>query len=347
LVKLRFEQPLATKQRRLTSLGWAPYKVAIDSPLIEARQYHFEAQSPPGLRITEAKLSDDEHESSVSDSGFLRRVHLYRPDAQNAGAGTAVLWLRVSGQGFSGGAPLAALLVTVALFACLLGAKQIAANPSSAPALLLVLPGLIASYIGRPDEHALTTRLLSAARRLLLFAAALAYTAALKVALGGGTERDSAVLQARTDSLRWWLGVLAFLSVFSVAGLLVTRYRARVQPRSLWGPRLFRQTRFVAATPGYVLAQLRTRPGPTELLPGYELVADDGTAELIFVRSNWHGSWVLTVRVHEDEGDSIVDCTGEHITHVNGLPAAAWLVRRQAKEVAATLDSLQAYALDP
>jgi hypothetical protein len=50
---------------------------------------------------------------------------------------------------------------------------------STAPALLLVLPGFIATYVAQPGQHALTTRMLFRARRLLGYSALTAFAAAV------------------------------------------------------------------------------------------------------------------------------------------------------------------------
>jgi hypothetical protein len=347
LVKLRFEQPIATKQRRLTSLGWAPYQVGIDTSLVEARRYHFEAAAPPGLRITEASFSDDQSETVVSDSGFLRRVHLYRPRAEAARAGTAVLWLRISGHGFVGGAAPAALFTTVALLACFLSARNIAMNPTSAPALLLVLPGLIATYVGRPDQHALTTRLLSSARRLLLFSACLAYIAAARVALSGGAERIPEKIDHRTDSLQWWLGILLALSLIPLGMLSVTWVRGRLRPKSAWRTARFDEGIFVATPPGELFQAIRAQSNPFALPPEYELLDDDGHCELHYARSCWHGTWVITVQVRECDGESIVRCAGEHVTRLRGAPSAPFIEGREAASVAACLATVQDWAVRP
>lgn len=104
---------------------------------------------------------------------------------------------------------------------------EIAANPTSAPALLLILPGLIASYVARPDQHALTTRLLSSARRLLLGVALCAYIAAARVALAGGTPDGGVELAAQAKSLEDWLCWLTAATVIFSVGLLVTWMRGK------------------------------------------------------------------------------------------------------------------------
>lgn len=295
IIKLTFEQPIASKLRRNTSLGWDAYRVWVDSPLIEARTYHFEAEAPPGLRIAEAKLSDDGHEESVLDRGFLRRVHLYRPDAAVAGAGTALLRLRVTA-GFGSGALVAAFLTTLALFACAIFAEKIATNPTSAPALLLFLPGLIASYIARPEQHALTTRLLSGARLLLLLSALTAYGAAAKLALSGGPVKGSSAIAGRTESLQLWLFPSAAFSTLLLAGLAVTYLRGRLR----WGAEPgghFAETRFVGASATQVRSYLKS----AALAPvGYDLV-DLAEGETYFVRSCWHGDWSLVLSSSDAE----------------------------------------------
>jgi hypothetical protein len=139
-------------------------------------------------------------------------VHLYRAPADTVGPSTATLQMRVSGHGFIGGALLATLLALGGLIACYNTRTQIAINPTSAPALLLLVPGLIASYVGRPDQHALTTRLLSTARVMLLVTAGVSYAAAATIALSGSAARGSGDLHDRVALLKWPLfgaGVVA------------------------------------------------------------------------------------------------------------------------------------------
>ena len=215
LIKLSFEESFDSGDVRiLTRLGWESYQVAIDSPLIEARSYHLEVTAPPGLRIAGASLTDaKDSQETDPEHANARRAHLYRRRATDAGAATAVLRLSVSGVGFVGGGFLAALLAFSALLACAIFARRIVSNPTSAPALLLVLPGLIASYVGRSDQHALTTRLLSWARHALLFAALTTYIAAARVALDGGAASEAAI-PSRTSALQEWLFPLAGLGAW-------------------------------------------------------------------------------------------------------------------------------------
>lgn len=371
LVKLSFEQPITSTLRWRTRLGWDPYRVLVELPLIEARTYHLEAQAPPGLRIAEATLSDDKHHGAVRMTGFLRRIHLYQPEAQAAGAGTADLRLRVAA-GFRGGAFLAALLATVALLACTLRARSIASAPASAPALLLVLPALIASYVARPDLHGLTTRLLSLARRLLMGSAFLAYVAAAVVALSGSAVTSDKLIDARAVHLRWWLIPITSISALLLALLTVTWLRGRVRPRERWDRRGFSDNRLVARsisgvgeylssqalTPeGYDLEDLSSYPageaGETTATPGPETSAssDHDThltlPELMFVKPHWYGEWFLYVQLRPGAitSESEIAVSAVFVTRVT-VPPFPWVMRREQRSVSRFLDALQSWSLD-
>jgi hypothetical protein len=344
LVKLTFEAPIRTKQRALTRLGWASYRVAIDSSLIEARSSHFEAEAPPGLRISKAQLIDSEHEQPVAESGFMKRVHLYRPNAERAGAGTAILWLDVSGPGFVGGAMMASVLTLGALIACTIEAKAIAANPTSAPALLLVLPGLIASYVARPDQHALTTRLLSSARRLLLGIALCAYVAAARVALAGGTPAGKKALADRTDSLQRWLGILAIAAGLLCAGLAVTWVRSKLRVVRPQSADRFRCSEGVRMQPA-VLERHLGDPNSGCPTPSHYTFADPPVDGVITMsRSAWHGEWVLTLEVEEIGGESLVSATLDYVSLLPASLALPFLRGREATRVADGLEEMNKWA---
>jgi hypothetical protein len=339
LIKLTFEQPIESELRTRASLGWEPYRVWVDSPLIEARTYHFEAEAPPGLRITEARLSDDAHEDTVVDHGFLRRIHLYRGDAAASGAGTAMMQLRVSSS-FAGGALTAAILTALALLACSIFAEKIASNPTSAPALLLFLPGFIATYIARPDQHALTTRLLSNARRLLMGVAFLAYVAAARVVLNGGAARGGAALAESTEGLRRWLVPLTILTTVLLAGLSVTFTQGR-RRRERHGSGYYSERTFVAASG----EQVTTVLGAGSLLPeGYHLI-DHDDQELFFVSSAWHGHATLAVSVRacEQRDGCWVHVEGAYLSQSMGLLRSR-RTRTDRARVESFLTALQAWA---
>lgn len=233
IVKLSFRGPITSDLSPLGRLGWSPYQLMVDSSYVEARTHHFEAESPAGLRIVEAQMGTD-HSGPESDAGFMRRVHLYASEAAQAGGATVKLHLRVSADGFIRSAWLPALLITVAFLGAAIRHDEIAQNPTSAPALLLLLPGLVATYIGRPDHHALTSRLLAAARWALLFSALFAYLAAGYLASLGPVPAAEQVdlLEARQDEVELVMKIAASVSAVPFLLLLVSLVRAG--PRSEW-----------------------------------------------------------------------------------------------------------------
>lgn len=223
IVKLAYREPILSELPWKTSLGWKPYSVHIHSSFIGGRSFHFEAHSPHGLRIDGSTLVSGP--KVVKDQGTLRRTHLYVPDATEGKAATAVLSLRVAGSGFVRHAWAASLLVCIAIAACLHWAENIVTNASSAPALLLVLPGLIATYLGRPDEHGLTQRLLILNRRILMASALVAYATAARVALAGPPPEKPDV-PAAADSLQCFLWVALAISALATAILIIARLRS-------------------------------------------------------------------------------------------------------------------------
>jgi hypothetical protein len=248
-IKLSYQSSVLTTERSLRRrVGWEPYAILLDVPWVEARGYHLEAAAPPGLRIEHAWLNDDENDEGVQGGDFTRQVHLRRPEAITAGAGAGTLKLRVSGDGFLTGAWLAAFFVVAALLACVLTARAIAPNPAPAPALLLLLPGLLTSIVARPDRHALTTRLLSTARIVLIASGVVAYAAAVFVALAGASTSDKTTIDHRTATLRIALGAGFIVSAGLLAILSVAFVRGRPRLRGLfrrsdWRKRWRRWTR--------------------------------------------------------------------------------------------------------
>ena len=344
LVKLTFEEPITTKQRRLTRLGWASYQVIIDIPRIEARSFHFEAEAPSGLRISSAELTDSEAEEPVRETGFMKRVHLYRKAAQKAGAGTAVLALDVAGPGFVSGAMLASLLTIGALVGCAVQADAIASNSTSAPALLLVLPGLIASYVARPDLHALTTRLLSFARQLLLGIALCAYLAAARVALAGAKPLTDDEISSQAGSLGCWLWILSAVAGLLFLGLLVTWLRGTGIRRPFGDGDRFSCDEAVDLDSRSLESALRAEDCP--IPDGYTTAESIREGKTTLNRSAWHGEWTLELEIEEIAGGCLVSAT---LDYVNMLPtpfAIPRLRRIEAKRLVAHLESLAAWSAE-
>ena len=336
-IRLSYEAGLEARSDLKLRLGWDAYAFLIDNPFIEARSYHFEAQAPSGMRIERAWLNDDSADSPKVGGSSMRRVHLYRPDAESAGAGAGTLRLRVAAEGFLTGAWFAAMLAMLALVVSALFTSSIARNPTSAPALFLLLPGLIASYVGRPDRHALTTRLLSTARLLLIGCGFVAYIAGVAVALTGGVTKESPQFDDRVAQLRWWLMPCAGLATAAwiVLSIGVIRsspaLRAWTQPgkwktmyQKLWR-RGFRLSDVVRREPntciiemhGDVDSPLPRRPGDVEVVE----LTDLARGRLAISQSRWYGTWIFLLTSTADEGGALIEIAG----HLRARFALRWL----------------------
>ena len=362
LLKLDYKHPIAAEPGRSELFGLHAYHVGVDSSWIEAQSYHVEVQAPEGCRITEAKLSDDLNADPATETGHLRRVHLYLDDASSAGAGTTSLELRTNTQAFLGGAVTASGLTTLALLVCAWQAPNIAANPTSAPSLFLLFPGLIASYVNRPDQHPLTSRMLSGVRVLLLASALMAFAAAAFVGLGGATPRDAVSIESRATTLRLWLGLLASGSLLS--SLPTGLAFALTQPRWRLALELVRSPRPDTTQPrfrvrgtlrqglaetrdsllgrasgqegvfGQKVLQLSVESSPGE--PGFD--ADS----LLATRVRFYGTWIYQLKTERVWGGTHIRLTADLRPRFGVRLLSPFIVRRHRTGVIDRLELIEA-----
>lgn len=191
-------------------LGWRGYITEFLSPFVGACSYHFELHAPSGMQLLEAGMS--ENPSKIEDR---HRVHLYLDDALKARTVVPYVQFRVRGPGFVGAAFLTSLLIVGSLAAAWYEAPNLVDTTTSAPSLLLLFPGLIASYLARP-AHALVTRLLNLARWALVGCAGLAYLAAGRLAL------VSSAHPADVQHLKLWLGASTITAAVLSAALFAS-----------------------------------------------------------------------------------------------------------------------------
>jgi len=157
-------------------LGWRGYLMQKHAPFIGASSFHFELTSPEDLQVIEAGIGSDEPWAKDA-----HHVHLYQPEAEAEKSTVVFAQFRVRGASFSGAALIATVIAAILALAWS-RAAELATSASSAPTLLLLFPGLIASYLARPT-HPLVERLLNLARFALLGSAAAAYAGAARLAL--------------------------------------------------------------------------------------------------------------------------------------------------------------------
>jgi hypothetical protein len=257
VIKIVYEQPMTKGPALNAKLAWRSFKVLLDVPLIRSARYHFDVKAPPGFRLTHVVL-DSVGRGSVSAPGVRRWGQIYLDDISDARSAIARFGLRVSGQGILGGALVAAALVLAAILVCIAHREDIANHLGSAPALLLVLPGIIATYVARADEHGLTTRLLAVPRWVLLLASGVsAYFAAGVIAVWGDVDGNlppqerAQVVQVHAAKIDHLLQYPKWAAVFSVVligiGWLCSRELTHMVLRGvgrLWGLRKYAKNRF-------------------------------------------------------------------------------------------------------
>lgn len=221
--------------------GLTPYTLLIEAPYLPSGTYHFELKAPAGLEIVDTRMREylfldallPVHErkaiarpeasfAEAKTAAVVRRgtrTHLYCPEGDISDRGWVEVDLRVQREGFVASAALAA--TTVATLLVFLGAalNPVIKHPGVVPPLLLLIPGLVATLVGRAGDHQLTIRMLSTIRRAVLASAACAYLAVIGLALSrtGATHDPTTLLWV----LWWTLAVIAVV----LAGLLLTARR--------------------------------------------------------------------------------------------------------------------------
>lgn len=198
--------------------GLRPYPVFIDSPFIVAGTYHFELEAPPGLEVVDTtmreygfldalleptdrapyrrKTQDPEHEETAAVVRRGTRTHLYVPDAALTDRAEVDVMLRVQREGFVSAAAWVATAIAAVLLVFLIGLDAVVEHQGVVPSLLLLLPGIVATVVGRAGDHQLTIRMLNLARRALLLSAGCIFIAALGLALsrtGDGHDPTTAL----------------------------------------------------------------------------------------------------------------------------------------------------------
>jgi hypothetical protein len=132
--------------------------------------------------VHEARDEDDDDELGWPEYDYVptrgERVHLYRAKDDVPDVMSAQLFLRVQRERFVGPAALAGVAVASTLVLCAVLTRPLISHANGAQALLLVVPGLLATIIARAGEHALTIRMLQGARRTLLSTGVLGFLGA-------------------------------------------------------------------------------------------------------------------------------------------------------------------------
>jgi lysophospholipase L1-like esterase len=200
-------------------LGWRPLRVwFFVSDVGAAASYHFELAVAKDLEVIEGALRTTTIPGMHVGPPPRRRLHM-QVAAPSGSTGIAWAALRAQRRGLLRGVLLLSGFVAAVLGGASVAAHTIATAPATAGPLLLAVPGAMAAYVSRPDDHPLTSRLLVGARFLALASALCSFAAA-----------GLAALDPTTAVLERWMPFLAALAG-DIFLLLVITY---VFPRLRW-----------------------------------------------------------------------------------------------------------------
>ena len=183
-------------QQARRRLGWKSEMYLMGLTEIGASaSYHVEIEIPKELELNEVGLNGMPYDIgwkglSYADSDprswYIQQVggatdgNIYIPEPVGRQVGVAWVKLRVRRPGFLVGALVASVITTSVLSLAAAGAKAISRVDKSdaAVAALLLVPTLLAAYLARPGEHAITARMLRWARLALMIDGVLPFLAA-------------------------------------------------------------------------------------------------------------------------------------------------------------------------
>jgi hypothetical protein len=220
-----------TKLQR--GIGWRAKWCAFEAPAVGwGGNHHFEVVAPEGLQIRRVSVSvvePGEDRARVRASPGARnndRLQLYATGVPRGSQAKAEVALKPRSATVVRGAALAAIMTVAALIVTLVYLPEIQGNGDGGSldvtaGLLLVIPGLLAVYVARGDEHAMTTSMLYGLRILAGAAGMLSVVGAGLMLIGPAT------------GVRLVLWVLVILAAFVTAVVLAVAWRLSARGRKL------------------------------------------------------------------------------------------------------------------
>lgn len=223
------QHPLPSPAHRIRQeVGWEPMSFVFDAPdVTAANSYHFQFTAPDGLTVSDGTLLAANSDRTVVQT-FGTATHRtsvlglnsHSTAVPETDSYAAVVQVRPSPDGLMRASAASAVFTTILLLIAGAGAHRLDDQELGASiTLLLVLPGVVSTFLARPGEHTIVSRVLRGVRFLSLTSAVIIYLAAGSLAMGvsGSALRAS------------WLA-LAALSAVPAAILLVAVRRCRLTP---------------------------------------------------------------------------------------------------------------------
>jgi hypothetical protein len=208
-----------------SAIAWQPTSFVFETPSVTATSsYHFQFDAPDGLVVAGGELfgavgSDPERRTfgTAASQGSVLGLHANVAEVPPADAYSAEVLVRPSPDGLLRSSAVSSCFSTVLLFLAALLAHRIDnTRVDASTALLLVLPGVVSTFLARAGEHYWVSRMLRGVRVLTLISAITVYLAAAVLVTG-----------VADGSVRPIWTVLAFVSLVPSTALVVAGRRCR------------------------------------------------------------------------------------------------------------------------
>lgn len=179
-----------------SNLGWVPVLYLFDAPAVaDAGSYHLEIHLPEGIRAWDPRLYVHAEpppprvppvKSRVS--GSVARLYISELLPGTSAGGCARLGVAPAPDGIVRRALLSAVftLAVLGLVSAVEATGVLAGVGDVAPVVLLIAASSLPTYLARPTEHVLVSRLLYGVRAMVVLSVLLLFAAAVTLAFGLG-----------------------------------------------------------------------------------------------------------------------------------------------------------------
>lgn len=209
-----------------SGIAWQPTSFVFETPSVTATSsYHFQFDAPDGLVVAGGGLfgrvdgaSDRVTFGTTASQGSVLGLHVDGDDVPPADDYHAEVLVRPSPDGLLRSSAVSSCFSTVLLvLATLLSDRIDTSQVDASTALLLVLPGVVSTFLARPGEHYWVSRLLRGVRVLTLISAVTVYLAAATLVTG-----------VAAGSIRPLWAAFAVISTFPSVALVVASRRGQL-----------------------------------------------------------------------------------------------------------------------